>query len=139
MRAFALPAVAVLSLGACQSLTVVDKTPGRKAVSEILVGALQCRETKDEATNEAAGETTKCDPALQPTEVRLSSLDCDALPLRSAVAERAHARCEWTGEMVRANGERAALEKTAGEFSLINLTPGAYRPTEEWQLGGKLE
>lgn len=135
MRAFAIPAVVALALGACQSLTIVDKTPGRKAVAEILVAALQCRETTDEAT----GETVKCDPAMQPKEVSLASLDCEALPLRSAVAERAHARCEWTGDMIRTNGERAALPKTAGEFSLVNLTPGAYRPTDEWRLGGKLE
>ncbi len=113
----------------CSSLGVVDKAPGRQTVSAILVRALACVDKPGE---------DPCDPALQPAEVRLSALECQSLPLRSGFREAAHARCEWAGELVRVNGERAALPARAGDFSLIDLTPGSYRPTREWSLG-KLE
>lgn len=120
---------AILAAG-CQSLTVVDKTPDRKTVSAILVKALACRET----TNPETGEIVKCDTALQPASVTISSLDCEALPLRSARNEEAHAACDWTGSLTRANGAVEPLSATGGVFSLLDLTPGSYRPTLEWSL-----
>lgn len=116
-------------LGACASLNVVDKAPDRKTVSGILVKALACKDKPGE---------DPCDPALQPAEIRLDALECQSLPLRSGFRESAHARCVWEGEIVRINGARDALSALAGDFSLIDLTPGSYRPTREWTLG-KLE
>ena len=136
MRALAFIAAGLAAaISACSSINVVGKTPDKREVSEIIVAELHCRETADPAT----GKTIACDPALQPERVNLESLDCKALPLRSAVAEQAHARCDFVGEVTRVNGVREALAPTSGEFSLVNLTPGAYRPLNEWRLSGKLD
>jgi len=129
MRALLVFSAGLLTLGACASLTVVDKSPDRKVVAAILVKALACKDKPGE---------DPCDPALQPAEIRLAELDCAPLPLRSGFREAAHARCEWTGELVRVNGAREALSVAAGDFSLVDLTPGSYRPTREWVLA-KLE
>lgn len=126
MRFVLVIAAGFFLLGACASLNVVDKAPDRKIVSGILVKALACKAKPGE---------DPCDPALQPAEIRLAALDCQSLPLRSGFREAAHARCSWTGEIVRANGARDALSVLAGDFSLIDLTPGSYRPTREWTLG----
>ncbi len=131
MRSLALIIAGASALIAgCQSLSVVDKTPNRETVSAILVAALACRET----TDPESGELIKCDPAAQPRSVRLTKLDCEALPLRSSRREAAHASCAWIGELVRVNGAREALAATSGEFSLVDLTPGTYRPTREWTI-----
>ncbi len=95
----------------------------------MLVKALACTDKPGEEP---------CDPALQPAQVRLTSLNCESLPLRSGFREAAHARCVFAGELVRVNGARDALKVLAGDFSLVDLTPGTYRPTREWSLG-KLE
>lgn len=129
MRALLVISASLFALAGCASLTVVDKAPDRKAVSGILVKALACKE-------KPGGDP--CDPALQPAEVRLAAFECQSLPLRSGFREAAHARCEWTGEIVRVNGARESLPVAAGDFSLVDLTPGSYRPTREWTLG-KLE
>lgn len=129
MRSPLVIAAGLLALGACASLTVVDKAPDRKTVSGILAKEFACKEKPGE---------DPCDPALQPAEIRLTELDCESLPLRSGFRESAHARCVFAGEIVRVNGARDALPVAAGDFSLIDLTPGAYRPTREWALG-KLE
>ncbi len=126
MRALLVMSAGLISLSACASLTVVDKAPDRKIVSAILVKALACKEKPGDKP---------CDPALQPAEIRLAGLECDPLPLRSGFREAAHARCEWTGEIVRVNGARETLSVGAGDFSLVDLTPGSYRPTREWILG----
>lgn len=129
MRSLLVITAGLFALGACASLNVVDKAPDRKTVSAILVNALACKDKPGE---------DPCDPALQPAEVRLAELDCESLPLRSGFRESAHARCVFAGEIVRVNGARDALPVAAGDFSLVDLTPGAYRPTREWTLG-KLE
>jgi hypothetical protein len=119
--------ILALALGpGCQSLTTVGKTPDRDAVSAILVRALACKD--------ADGEEPKCKAEEQPARVRLTALDCVALPLRSAVREQAHARCEWEGKIIQANGVEVETPKKTAEFSLIDLTPGAYRPTREWAI-----
>lgn len=129
MRALLVLSAGLMTLGACASLTVVDKTPERKTVAAILVKALACVDKPGE---------DPCDPALQPAEIRLAELDCASLPLRSGFREAAHARCEWTGDIIRVNGVREILSAGAGDFSLVDLTPGAYRPAREWVLA-KLE
>lgn len=118
--------LAAAAIAGCQSLSTVDKKPGREVVSAILVKALACKEVD--------GEEPKCKAEEQPAAVRLTALDCVALPLRSAVREQAHARCAWEGRIVQANGAETDIVRKAGEFSLIELTPGAYRPTREWIL-----
>lgn len=119
--------ILAVALGAgCQSLATVDKTPGRDVVSTILVKALACKDVD--------GEEPKCKPEEQPARVRLSTFDCVALPLRSAVREQAHARCEWEGKIIQANGVEIDTPRNTAEFSLIDLTPGAYRPTREWTI-----
>lgn len=114
----------------CQSLTTVEKTPDRDVVAAILVRALACKD--------ADGEEPKCKAEEQPSRVRLTALDCVALPLRSAVREQAHARCEWEGEITQANGVMIETPRKSADFSLIDLTPGAYRPLREWVID-KLE
>jgi len=89
MRALLVLSAGLMTLGACASLTVVDKTPERKTVAAILVKALACVEKPGE---------DPCDPALQPAEIRLAEFDCASLPLRSGFREAAHARCEWTAK-----------------------------------------
>lgn len=126
VRTLSVLSAGLLTLGACASLSIVDKAPDRKTVSDILVKALACRDKPGEEP---------CDAALQPAEVRLAALDCTPLPLRSGFREAAHARCEWTGDLIRVNGAREALAVIAGDFSLVDLTPGSYRPTREWSLG----
>lgn len=126
VRTLLVLSASLFALSACASLSVVDKTPDRKAVAGILVKALACRDKPGQEP---------CDPELQPAEIRLAGLDCDPLPLRSGFREAAHARCAWTGEIVRVNGAHEALSVVAGDFSLIDLTPGSYRPTREWTLG----
>ncbi|MEK7264796.1 MAG: hypothetical protein AAB227_01735 [Pseudomonadota bacterium] len=126
MRALLVITAGFIALGGCASLSVVDKAPDRKAVSGILVKALACKAKPGEEP---------CDPALQPAEIRLAGLSCVSLPLRSGLREAAHARCEWAGEIVRVNGAREALAPGAGDFSLVDLTPGSYRPLREWTLG----
>jgi hypothetical protein len=126
MRSLLVIAAGVLALCACSSLTVVDKAPDRKTVSSILAKEFACKDKPGE---------DPCDPALQPAEVRLSALDCEPLALRSGFRESAHTRCVFAGEIVRVNGARDALPVAAGDFSLVDLTPGAYRPTREWMLG----
>lgn len=125
MRALAI-LFAGLAIGACASLTVVDKTPDKSDVAAILAQALAC--------TDKPGEEPKCDAEKQPASVKIATLDCVALPLRSAVREAAHARCEWTGAVTRVDGVVEALLKTSGEFSLVDLTPGVYRPTRDWTL-----
>lgn len=125
-RGFALFLFAATALGACASLGTVNKAPGRQSVEAMLVGALACKDKPGE---------DPCDPALQPAKVRLTELDCAPLPLRSAYRETAHARCRWAGDLVRVNGAVEPLKILEGDFSLIDLTPGAYRPTREWSLG----
>ncbi len=125
MRAvFAIASTGFIALG-CTSLTVVDKTPKKETVAEILLDEFTCREV-------AGAEP--CDPAEQPKEIRLTSLDCRALPLRSGVREDAHARCVYSGEIIRANGRKDPLGPAESGFSLIDYTPGVYIPTREWSL-----
>lgn len=120
---------AAAMLSACASLGAIDKAPDRQLVEAMLVGALACKDKPGE---------DPCDPALQPARVRLTELDCAALPLRSAYRETAHAACRWAGDLVRVNGSVEPLTTVKGDFSLIDITPGTYRPTREWSLG-KLE
>lgn len=126
MRALLVIGAGVLAISGCASLTTVDKTPDRKTVEALLLADLACEETE--------GEEAKCRPEKQPTKVRLSEIDCKALPLRSGVREAAHAVCALEGEVRRADGTLEALERTTREFSLIDLTPGAYAPTRDWTI-----
>jgi hypothetical protein len=109
---------------ACASLETVHKTPNRDAVAALLVEDLQCRDTAEK----------KCDPAEQPKDIRLSAFDCEALPLRPATRERAHAACAFEGEIVRVNGTASPLPTMTREFSLIELTPGVRVPQKAWTL-----
>ncbi|NWG91807.1 MAG: hypothetical protein HXY21_04780 [Parvularculaceae bacterium] len=109
---------------ACASLETVHKTPGRDIVAALLVVDLQCRDTAEK----------KCDPAEQPKEIRISAIDCEALPLRPATRERAHAACAFSGEIVRVNGTASPLLETVREFSLVELTPGVRVPEKAWTL-----
>ncbi len=118
-------ALALLSM-ACASLDTVDKKPGREAVSELLVDDLACRNTAEK----------KCDPGEQPREVRISEFECEALPLRPAARESAHAACRFSGEIIRVNGSLAPLASTYREFSLIELTPGVRVPERTWTISG---
>ncbi len=126
MRLHVSAGVFVLSLAvsACASMTTVHKTPGRDVVADLLVDDLQCRDTAEK----------KCDPALQPKSVKLTRLDCDALPLRAAAREAAHAACAFSGEIERVNGSAAPLPEGTREFSLMDLTPGVRVPERVWLL-----
>lgn len=115
----------VLASASCASLTVVDKKPDRETVEILLAGALKCRDVEG---------AELCKTEEQPKEIRLAALDCVALPLRSTRRESAHARCAYEGEIIRVNGVRETLARAESEFSLINLTPGLYRPTREWTI-----
>lgn len=113
------------ALGGCASLTTVDKTPDRKTAAALLAAAFTCREAPDK---------DPCDPGEQPANVRLTRLDCEALPLRSGVREAARARCGYEGEVRRVNGRVDPLAPAQADFSLVELTPGLYIPTREWAL-----
>src|SRR3990167_7950317 len=80
VRTLSVLSAGLLTLGACASLSIVDKAPDRKTVSDILVKALACRDKPGEEP---------CDAALQPAEVLLAALDCTPLPLRSGFREAA--------------------------------------------------
>ena len=122
MRRLMLAAV-VLAAG-CASLDTVNKTPNRDIVADLLVDDFVCRDTAEK----------KCDPGEQPKDVTLSSLDCEALPLRAETRERAHAVCVFAGEIVRVNGATAPFASMTREFSLIELTPGVRVPEKAWTL-----
>ena len=144
---------ALLAAG-CQSITVVNKKPGREDVADLLRRSLTCEDDApavdplaealsldDDAdasgascagSDDGAPQQKKCDPAAQPAKIELTALQCEARPLRPGVAEAAYARCEWAGSLIRVDGARAPLPVNEGDFSLLNLTPGAYRPLYEW-------
>ncbi|MEZ5921902.1 MAG: hypothetical protein R3C60_11185 [Parvularculaceae bacterium] len=134
----------------CQSITVVNKKPGREDVADLLRRSLTCEDDAPavdplaealsldddadarDASDDSAQDEKKCDPSAQPVKIELTALQCEARPLRPGVAEAAYARCEWAGSIIRADGARAPLPVNEGDFSLLNLTPGAYRPLYEW-------
>ena len=114
-----------LAGASCASLDTVDKKPDRETVARLLVDDLRCRQV-------AADEP--CEEGEQPNSVRLTQLECVALPLRSARREDAHAECVFSGEITRVNGRIDPLEPMRREFSLMDLTPGQYLPTHAWSI-----
>ena len=124
VRVLAFGCVSLLS--ACVTLGGIDQSPDRSVVANLLRSDLACREKE--------GDEAKCDPAEQPKEIRLTALNCDGLPLRTAVREAAHARCAFDGEIVRASGRTDPLPAGSREFSLIELTPGSRLPERVWTI-----
>lgn len=116
---------AVFLAASCASLTVVDKKPGRDTVAQLIIDDYRCVD--------ASGDD-QCDPGEQPARIDISSLDCEALPLRTGVREAAHARCAFTGEIQRVGGRIDALPLSERDFSLAELTPGARVPERAWTL-----
>jgi hypothetical protein len=112
-----------LLLAGCASLGAVDKTPDRDTVAELLRDDLACRETPEKP----------CADGDQITDIALTSLRCEEAPLRSGIREAAHARCAFAGEIVRADGRRERFDDRR-DFSLVDLTPGAYRPQRMWTI-----
>lgn len=115
---------AAFSTAACASLETVDKTPDRDVVADLLADVFVCNDTAEK----------KCDPGEQPKVVKISTFDCEALPLRPAARERAHAVCAFAGDVVRVNGTTAPFASMTREFSLIELTPGVRVPQKAWTL-----
>ena len=118
--------VATAGLAAsCASLTVVDKTPDRNTVAELIIDQYRCVDISGD---------DQCDPGEQPALIDIASLDCRALPLRTGVREAAHARCAFSGAIHRVSGRADTLALTEREFSLAELTPGARVPERAWTL-----
>lgn len=108
----------------CASLDTVNKTPDKGIAASLLVDDLQCRDTAEK----------KCAPGEQPKAVKFSAFDCQALPLRPETRESAHARCVFSGEIVRVDGTAIPLGQRERQFSLIELTPGVRVPQRAWTL-----
>jgi hypothetical protein len=115
---------AILLAASCASLETVNKTPERDDVAELLVREFECRDTAEK----------KCAPGEQPRLVKISSINCEALPLRPATRERAHAACAFSGAVVRIDGSAVPFPQMTREFSLIELTPGVRVPERAWTL-----
>jgi hypothetical protein len=117
-------------LAGCASLEVVNKTPDRKTVAEILRKEAVCVEPAPAAAETA--EAPRCGPGDELRSVRLSRLSCEALPLKTGVLAAARATCLYGGEVERADGRVEPIAETEREFLLLNLTPGVRRPLFEW-------
>ncbi|MFZ5618079.1 MAG: hypothetical protein ACOZAA_12260 [Pseudomonadota bacterium] len=116
---------ALFLLPACATLGGVENAPDRKTAAELIRQDLECRDV-------AGAE--HCDPGAQPHAVELADFDCESLPLRSAIRERARALCVYSGVLVRVNGAREPISSGEREFSLLELTPGARVPKREWAI-----
>jgi len=125
MRRMLVIMAGALVSASCASLDTVDKKPDRETVAKLLVDDLRCRQVDADKP---------CDEGEQPKTVRLTQIDCVALPLRSERREDAHAECAFSGEITRVNGRIDPLDLMRREFSLLDLTPGQYLPTHAWSL-----
>jgi hypothetical protein len=119
--------VAVLLAG-CASMEVVNKTPEKKVVAEILRKEAACVTPAPDATEQAR----PCGPGDEAKVVRLSTFSCEALPLKTGVLAAARANCLYAGDLERVDGRIESIAATSREFQLLNLTPGIRRPIHEW-------
>lgn len=109
---------------ACASIDTVKKTPDSDDVAALLVDDLACRNTAEK----------ECMPGDQPKSVDFASIHCEALPLRPATRESAHAVCVFEGTLTRVDGVATPIASSRREFSLIELTPGVRVPERAWTI-----